>query len=80
MKFGQVDEALVNLLMQPVALAAENAVPVLHAQCGAGEFVVFGDGQIENLVGFEKWDEHGPAFQAPHHPYRLRETCQDREG
>ena len=62
---GQVGQALVNLLVQAVALAAEDAVPVLHAQRGAGETVVLGDGQIDDFVGFKEGREDRPAFE--HH-------------
>ena len=58
-----------NLLVQPVALAAENSVPVLHAERRAGEDVMLGDGQIEDLIGFEKGREDRPAFQ--HHAAHL---------
>ena len=62
---GQVHQALVNLLVQPVALPAQNAVPVFHAQSGARKLMMLGDGQVEDLVGFEKRREDGPALQ--HH-------------
>src|ERR1017187_5104249 len=60
---GQVSEALVNLLVQAVALAAENTVPVLHAKRDASEAVVLGDGQVNNLVGLKEGREDGPALQ-----------------
>ena len=62
---GKVGKALMNLLVQPVPLPSKNSVPVLHTECGAREFMMLGNWQIENLVCFEKRNEHGPAFQ--HH-------------
>src|SRR6516162_4814963 len=58
-----------NPLMEPTALAPKNSVPVLHAQSGARELVMFGDRQIEDLVGFEERDEDRPAFQ--NHPTEI---------
>ena len=52
-----------NLLMEAIALAAEDAVPVFHAKSCAGEDVVLGDGQVEDFVGFKEWREDGPAFE-----------------
>src|SRR5665213_124768 len=60
---GQVGQALVNLLVQAVALSAQNAVPVLHAKGNAGEFVLLGDGQVEDLVGFKKRPKDGPILE-----------------
>ena len=54
-----------NLLVQAVALAAEDAVPVLHAQRDADQAVVLGDGQVDDLVGFKEGREDGPALE--HH-------------
>ena len=54
-----------NLLVEPVALAAEDAVPVLHAQRDAHQAVMLGDGQVDDLVGFKKRREDGPALE--HH-------------
>ena len=58
-----------NLLMQAVALAAQDAVPVLHTQRCAGEDVMLGDGQVEDFIGFEERREDGPALQ--HHAAHL---------
>src|ERR1035437_1341106 len=38
-KISQVYQAFVNLLMQPLTRSAQDAVPVLHAQRGAGQDV-----------------------------------------
>ncbi len=62
----QVRQALMNLLMQPISLAAQNSVPVLHPQRCAGQLVMLRNRQIENLVGLKKRREYRPAFQ--HHP------------
>ena len=58
-----------NLLVQPVALAAQNAVPVLHAQRCAGEYVVLGDGQVDDFVGFQKGREDRPGLE--HHAAQI---------
>jgi hypothetical protein len=60
---GQIGQTLVDLLMETVALAAEDAVPVLHAKSDADQAVVLGDREIDDLVGFKEWREDGPAFQ-----------------
>ena len=52
-----------NLLVEAVALAAEDAVPVLHAEGDADQAVMLGNGQVDDLVGFKKRDEDGPAFE-----------------
>jgi hypothetical protein len=60
---GQVSQTLVDLLMEPVALAVQDAVPVLHAKGDADQAVVLGIGEIDDLVGFKKRREDGPAFE-----------------
>ena len=67
-----------NLLVQPVSLAAQNPVPVLHAQRCAGKLVMLGDRQIENLVGLEKRREYRPALQ--HHAAQFHLAKQLRIG
>jgi len=49
---GEIDQALVNLLVKTISLAAEDAVPVFHAESGANQPVVLGNGLVDNLVGF----------------------------
>jgi len=51
-----------NLLVQPIALAAQNAVPVLHAQRCAGQHVMLGDGKVDDLVGFKNGVKTGQLF------------------
>ena len=62
---GQVNQALVNLLVQAIALSAQNSVPVLHSKRDAHQAVMLGDGQVEDLVRLKKRLEDGPALQ--HH-------------
>ena len=62
---GQVGQALVNLLVQSITLAAEDAIPVLHAQRDSNQPVMLGNGQIKDFVGFKKRREDRPALE--HH-------------
>jgi len=66
---GEVDKALVDLLMQTAPLPAQDSIPVLHPQRHAAKAVMFGDGQVDDLVGLEKRSEHGPALQ--HHSTKI---------
>src|ERR1035441_8943516 len=42
----QVYQAFVNVLMQPLTWATQDAVPVLHSQGGAGQAVVLGNWDV----------------------------------
>ena len=52
-----------NLLMQLVALPPEHAIPVLHAESCAGERVMLGDRDIDDLVDIQEGIEHLPRVQ-----------------
>ena len=52
-----------NALVQAMTLAAEDAVPVLHTECTAGEAVMLGDRDVDDLVGFEKRLIDGPILE-----------------
>lgn len=52
-----------NVLVKLRALSAENAVPVLHAKGDAGEAVMLGDGDIDDLVGLEERLKNGLVLQ-----------------
>jgi len=64
----------VNLLMQPLALSAQDAVPFLHPQRGAGQAVVLGNRNVNHLVGAQKWLSTART-SAPRRADRLREQA-----
>ena len=52
-----------DALVQAVPLAAEDAIPVLHTERGAGQAVVLGDGNVDDFVRFQKRLKDGPFLQ-----------------
>ena len=60
---GEIGDRGVDVLMEAIAPATENAVPIFHGGGELGQVVVLGHGYVDHLVGVDQGGEDRPLVE-----------------